>query len=155
MIVETLIRDLVNAAIEGTDEFVVHIQVNAGNRISVQMDSDSGLTIDRCVAISRAVEGALDRDEEDFELSVSSPGVGQPLQMPRQYRKNIGRKVAVITGADQRIEGELREASEESILVVSRSKKKKEVGKGRVWVETEHDLPFSEIKETKVLVSFK
>lgn len=119
------------------------------------MDSDSGLSIDRCVAISRVIEGSLDREKEDFELKVSSPGVGQPLQLERQYAKNIGRTVAIVTNEGQQVEGELKSVEEAEILISTRKKEKKEIGKGRIWVETEHRFPITDIKETKVLVSFK
>ena len=49
------------------------------------------------MSVSRNIEHNLDREKEDFELSVSSPGLDQPFVVPQQYLKNIGRKISAIT----------------------------------------------------------
>ena len=96
MIDVTRVREIAETQMEGTDLFVVEVRVSPANEIVVTVDSDTQVGIDRCVELSRSIEGALDREQEDFELTVMSAGIGQPLKMLRQYRKLIGRPVEVI-----------------------------------------------------------
>ena len=105
MITIAQITDLVQPLTVDSDLFIVSIHVNPGNAIEVLVDRDSGLSIDDCKKVSRAVEGALDREVEDFSLEVSSPGVGKPLVVKRQYFKNVGREVVIKTTEGQKIEG--------------------------------------------------
>lgn len=80
---------------EGSDRYVVNVLINNANVIELYLDSDSSVTIDDCVAVSRFIEEHLDRDAEDFELSVSSAGIDEPLLMMRQYKKYIGKELII------------------------------------------------------------
>jgi len=87
----------VREALEGRDElFCVGVKVR-GDEVEVFIDSDGRVTIDDCAALTRAVEGRFDREADDFSLTVSSAGIGQPLTVLRQYRKMVGREVEVVT----------------------------------------------------------
>jgi ribosome maturation factor RimP len=155
MITVAQITDLVQPLTVDTDLFIVSIHVNVGNAIEVLVDRDGGLSIDDCKKVSRAVEGALDREVEDFSLEVSSPGVGKPLVVKRQYFKNVGREVAVKTLDGQKIEGQLLEANEENIKVQYKEKETVPGKKTKKWVEKNIVLPYNEIKETIIKISFK
>lgn len=95
MITEEYIQNLAETAIEGTDLFVVDVLVKNNDLIMVFLDSDSAVTIDKCVEVSRFIESHLNRDEEDFELRVSSSGLDHPLTMPRQLKKYVGRNLDI------------------------------------------------------------
>ena len=99
MITVAEIEQLVQTKIAETDTlsdaFIVSISVRPGNAIEVLLDKDSGLNVEDCKKVSRHVESSLDREKEDFSLEVSSPGVGKPLVVHRQYVKNVGRTVKV------------------------------------------------------------
>ena len=97
MIDKNEVRKVVEEAISGTDLFVVDVTVSTDDRIVVTVDSPSGVDIDECVAISRAIEAAFDRDVEDYELEVGSAGVTAPFTVPEQYRMNVGNPVEVLT----------------------------------------------------------
>jgi len=155
MITEESIRSLVEEKIAKTDQFIVDLKVHSGNKIVIFLDSDTNITISDCVAVSRHIEGSLDREEHDFELSVSTAGVGQGLQNLRQYKKNIGRTIQTKLIEGKSIEGELKEVNENDFLLVSRKKERIEGRKSKEWVETEHLLQYSDIIETKVLITFK
>ena len=116
MIEKIKILELVNNALEGSGKFLVNLKVTPDNRIYVDIDGDNGVTIDDCIELSRAIEGQLDRDEEDFALDVSSAGADQPLKLTRQYRKNVGRELEVVTVDGERAEGTLEDASDEGII---------------------------------------
>ena len=124
MIEKIKILELVNAALEGTDKFLVNLKITPDNRIYIDIDGDNGVTIDDCIALSRAVESQLDRDEEDFALDVSSAGADQPLKLTRQYRKNVGRDLEVVTVDGERAEGTLEDASDEGIVLRTKGTKK-------------------------------
>ncbi|MEY4331152.1 MAG: ribosome assembly cofactor RimP [Bacteroidota bacterium] len=155
MITKETVASFIAPLLEDSDLFIVDIQVNPGNAIEVLVDKDSGLTIDDCKKVSRAVEGSLDREVEDFSLEVSSPGVGKPLLVKRQYFKNVGRNVAIKTIDGKKIEGQMTLANEEHIQVDFREKEIVPGKKTKQWVEKQVVLPYAEIKETKITISFK
>ena len=78
---------------ENESLFLIDFSITADNKIWVVLDGDDGVTVQDCIRISRAIEHNLDREEEDFSLEVASAGAASVLTMPRQYKKNIGRKL--------------------------------------------------------------
>jgi len=135
--------------------FLVDINVSPSNVIQVYVDSYDGLTIDKCVQISRTIEQDLDRDTEDFELQVSSPGLSESFQVTEQYKKNLGREIEVVTNEGQKLEGELLKADDEEILLKIAKREKVEGHKKKQLVVKEHQFKYGEIKSAKVVVSFK
>lgn len=148
MIDKDKIIELANPAIDNTDMFIVDVRISKDNRISLVIDSDSGVKIQDCINVSRAIEGNLDREKEDFELNVMSFGVGEPLVLKRQYKKNLSREIRVIYNDSQVIEGELAEVNDDYIIVRPRPKKKKDK------IE-DINIAYQNIKEAKIIVSFK
>ncbi len=153
MITEKQIEKLVAENLEGSDRFLVALKVSSTNVIQVFIDADSAVTIDHCVALSRHIESHLDRETDDFELKVMSAGADRPFSMLRQYKKNIGNSVEVLTGDDKKIRGVLLEADDEAIKIqeektITRGKSKK-----TVLGET-LTLPMPEVTQTKVVITF-
>lgn len=155
MISKDRVKELVEERIEGTDIFIVELNVYEGNKIKVLLDADSGLAIQSCVSVSRNIEHNLDREEEDFELSVSSPGLDNPLKVVRQYKKNVGRSLKVKTLDETKFEGVLETADEEKIIILERRKERIEGRKKKEWIEERHEIMYDNIKEAKVVISFK
>ena len=91
--------------LDGTPGFLVDVSVAAGNVIRISLDNDNNTSIENCMALSRHIEGSLDREEEDFSLDVGSPGLDQPLKALRQYKKFIGKQVIVLPKVGKKIEG--------------------------------------------------
>ncbi len=135
--------------------FIVDIRVSGANVIHVEIDSFEGLTIVQCVEVSRYIESHLDREQEDFELQVSSPGIDQLFRVKEQYRKNIGRELDVIAGENQEIRGKLVEADEKGILLEVTQKEKKEGERKKQEVTRMVPLAYDEIRKAKVVISFK
>jgi ribosome maturation factor RimP len=148
MITESIVKQLVEEKIEGTEMFLVSAQVLPTNRIRVYVDAVDGLPVKACVNISRHIEGSLDREQEDFELEVSSPGLSEPFQHPLQYQKNVGRGIKVLTNDGDRAKGKLVKFENNTITVQPEPKKKKEQAEPIT-------IPLSEIKEAKTVISFK
>ena len=155
MITKEQITQLIEPEIVGTDIFLVDVKVGEGNKIHVIADADGGLSIDKCVKVSRAVEFNLDREVEDFELQVTSPGLSNPLQVTRQYIKNVGRGLKVRTADGEEFDGELTQADEQGIVLEKEVKRKIEGTKKKEKVKEQYKLNYDQIKEAKVMISFK
>ena len=103
--------------------------------------------------ISRAVEHELDREEFDFSLEVSSAGANSPLELQRQYGKNLGRMLEVRT-AETEVKGTLENVGDDQITLSWKAREPKPVGKGKHTVRKEAVISFSEIEQAKVILKF-
>mgnify|MGYP000382865413 CR=1 FL=1 len=148
------VKELLEEALKEDESlFLIDFSVAADNSIKIVLDGDKGITLKDCMRISRAIEHNLDRDEADFSLEVTSAGAASPLLMPRQYKKNIGRKLKVKTSKDS-FEGNLTETDEKGIVLEWKAREPKPIGKGKVTVRKKQEIDFSEIKEAKVVLKF-
>jgi ribosome maturation factor RimP len=141
MVEKQKIQELVEEFVSGTGLFLVSVKVSNANRIIVLADKNEGITIDECATIHRHIENGLDRDKEDFELQVSSPGLDMPFVVMEQYYKNEGRKVEVTDNEGSKFIGNL-----------------KNVTGGGFELETKLKLlsfNFEQIKSTKVILIIK
>lgn len=138
---------------EGTN-FIVDISVKPGNKIVVLLDNDKGVSISDCVAMSRHIEFSLDREEADFELNVMSPGLTEPLKILRQYQKYLEKEVDVVTIDRKKITGKLLSVNDEGVKLETKTKEKVEGKKGKQVIINNINLTFSQIKETKIVISF-
>ena len=134
------------------DIFLVSIKIKPINNIKIYLDADSGLGIEKCIKINRALYRIMEEmgmyPDGDFSLEVSSPGVDEPLKLLRQYKKNIGRTVEVTLNDDTKKEGTLSAVNEEAITITYTE------GKGKKAVIVQADISFTDIKQTKVQVKF-
>jgi len=151
MISKKIVLELIEERIEDTDIFIVDVDISTGNKISITLDADDGLSIEKCMSVSRNVEHNLDREEEDFSLEVTSFGLSNPFVMPRQYQKYIGKKVEVITHEMKKYQGILL-AFDENGLDLELELTKKQI---KAKVEPKVNISFDNIKETKAAISFK
>ncbi|MFD2100797.1 ribosome assembly cofactor RimP [Flagellimonas iocasae] len=148
------VKSLLDKALEEHPSlFLIDFTVGGDNNIRVILDGDSGVNLQDCMDISRAIEHNLDREEEDFSLEVTSAGATSPLVLPRQYNKNIGRKLKVRTVSEE-LEGTLVKTSENSITLEWKAREPKPVGKGKVSVQKKQEIAFSDIQQAKVILKF-
>lgn len=154
MIDKKQIEDIVAGKIEGTDLFLVEVKIDTQNNITVVLDSPEGISIDACVVMSQYIESQLDREQEDFALEVSSPGVGQPLKVLQQYTKILNGTIEILLNNGLKINGILRDANQEGILVEYEAKEKPEGAKRPVKVIKTEPYAFSEIKSVKETIIF-
>ena len=153
MITKEQIIQLANEALENTDRFVVDITVSKSNVIFVYIDADSSVTIDHCVELSRFIEGRLDREVEDYELSVSSAGIDYPLLKHRQLNKYIGKELEILHNDGVKKIYKLLSFNEEKIEL--QEAVIKVLGKLRKTKYTETvELSFTDIKEIKPYINF-
>ncbi|MDG1292243.1 MAG: ribosome assembly cofactor RimP [Flavobacteriaceae bacterium] len=149
------VEDLLTLALEEySNIFLVELKISADKSIRVTLDGDEEVNVKDCINISRAIEGELDREEEDFSLEVASAGIGSPLKFPRQYFKNMGRKLEVVSKEGLKYEGALTKVSEDYIELEWKQREPKPIGKGKVTVTKNKTLLFDEISQTKVMIKF-
>ncbi|TAH40380.1 MAG: hypothetical protein EYC69_11250 [Bacteroidetes bacterium] len=147
------IVDLVSSKLEGTENFLVEVKVSP-SKIIVSLDNPKGMKLDDCVSINRFLQQELENTDVfvKHELEVGSPGMEEPLKVLKQFHKRIGQKVSVLTFDGLKRTGTLLGADEKLLMleeeVSVKTGKKKEIQKSRV------EIPFDQIKETKVNFSF-
>ncbi len=137
---------------ESGNDFLVDLKINIGNKIVVLLDSEDGINIAKCAQVNRILYKHIEETgffpDGNFSIEVSSPGVEEPLKLQRQYRKNIGREVEVLTGESAITTGKLLDATADFITILVTQ------GKGKKAIETQEKIPFENIKRTTVLVKF-
>ncbi len=144
---------LVEELLEKPSIFLIDLTITDSFKIIVTLDGDNGVALQDCIDVSRAIENNLDREEQDFSLEVASVGVGSPLKMVRQYKKNVGRTL-IVKLATETIEAELVEANDNFIILSWKAREPKKIGKGKETVQKRQEIPYSEIKEAIVTVTF-
>lgn len=148
------VKQLIDEAIaENPSLFLIDWKITPDDKIIILADGDEGLSVEEIVRISRHVEHNLDREECDFALEVSSPGVGSNLTMPRQFTKNVGR-ILEATLDDKVMEGEIVEADEEGVTIFWEAREPKPIGKGKITVEHEEKINYADIKKAIIKVTF-
>lgn len=134
------------------DIFLVDLRIKPTNNIKIFLDADSGLGIEKCIRINRALYKVIEEQaiypDGDFSLEVSSPGVDEPLKIHRQYLKNVGREVEITLNDATVKTGTLESVNEIGIHI------KYTEGKNKKAVTHEIDIPFADISKTKVLIKF-
>ena len=153
MIDKVRIAELVNETIT-EDQFLVDVTISSANDIHIIIDSDTGISINQIVEISRYVESKLDREAEDFELSVYSAGLTEPFRLIRQYKKNKDRQIEVLLTNGQKLNGLLIGVEDQGIDLEITTKEKPEGSKKKELLTRVHHLEYSEIKEAKQLLKF-
>ncbi|MDG2138817.1 MAG: ribosome assembly cofactor RimP [Flavobacteriales bacterium] len=147
-------EDIRKVALEKAVElngYIVDITVSNTNVITIYFDRDSGVHVDDCLAISRHIHDNFDRDDEDYELTVCSPGLTNPLKIKEQYLKHQGQEVVVKKRDGKKISGLLKEYNDNITLEVL----KKDKGNNKQYTLNDVMIPFEEIKETKLKINFK
>lgn len=157
MIDKNQISSIVEQQLEGTDGFLVDVRVSPTNVVTVEIDSMSGVDIDTCARITREIEQQVDREIEDYELEVGSAGLTSPFKVIKQYEKNVGNEIEVLTVDGRKLSGVLQSIDPETESFVMTVKEKvKEPGKKRpVIVDTPVELKIAETKTVKYLINFK
>ena len=148
-------ESIVRQRLEETDIFLVEVQFKPGNKVQVYIDKPDGITIDECVSLSRHVTSVLDKDAEDYDLEVSSPGLDMGFRVEEQYTKYLGKEVKVVMLDGSEYKGILKDYDAGGIdLEYEKTVKEEGKKKKRVIKDTIH-LDFEQIKTTKAVVSFK
>ena len=158
MIAKSKVQELAEARIEelGKPLYIVDITISSANHIIVELDNEvESVSIEDCVSVSRNIEHNLDREEQDFQLEVSSAGLDKPLRNYKQYKKNVGRELKVKLVESGKVEGILIQADHEKITLETERRERVEGKKKKIKVIENIVLPYDKIGEAKVVISFK
>lgn len=148
------IKTIAASLLGNSDLFLVSATVSGDNKIEILIDSPTGVNITTCMEISRQLEKQLDRDAEDFELTVASAGIGYPFLVEGQYRKNIGNTVEVRLKEAGTLNGVLKAYDGDRIVIECEEKKSVEGKKKKETVKTEKTICLSDIRQIKDVVTF-
>lgn len=158
MIAKSLVEKLAQERIDELNKgiFIVEILISNSSVINVEIDKIDGyVSIEDCISVSRNIEHNLDREAQDFELHVSSAGLDKPLRVKQQFEKNYGKDVEIILKSGKKKTGILKEYSTESLTLTTQRQEKVEGKKKKETIIEDESIPMSDIKETKIVISFK
>lgn len=150
MIDKDLIRQTIEKRLASTDCFLVSLSISGDNQIMVEIDSETSVDLDFCVELTRYIEQHFDRDAEDYSLEIGSYSITKPFVDRRQYRKNIGRKVEVLTEESRKIRGTLVAVDNDGFTLEIEEKELVEGQKRKKLVKKEITLLYSSVKQTKL-----
>ncbi len=132
---------------------VIDIKCSATNTIEITLDAIEGVSLDKCIELNKHIESNFDREEEDYELTVSSASISEPFKHLVQFQKNIGREIEVLNTESRKITGILEEVTEEGFTIAYTMKVLEEGKKRKVEKEFKDTFKYSEAK--KVCLVFK
>jgi ribosome maturation factor RimP len=150
MVSKDIVIQLIKEKLENTDGFLVDVKISADNSIIVEIDSDTSVDLDFCVELSKYLENKLDREKEDFSLEVGSYGISKSFVLPRQYSKNLGKEVEVLTKEGKKLFGTLSEVCPDYFAVETEKKIIPEGKKKKVSVTEEIKFGYNDIKYCKL-----
>jgi ribosome maturation factor rimP len=150
MIDKDLIRQTIEEKLASTDCFLVSLSISGDNQIMVEIDSETSVDLDFCVELTRYIEQHFDRDAEDYSLEIGSYSITKPFVDRRQYRKNIGRKVEVLTEESRKIRGTLVAVDNDGFTLEIEEKELVEGQKRKKLVKKEITLLYNSVKQTKL-----
>lgn len=154
MIDKGKLKAFIEGELASGENYLVDIEISQDNRIVVEIDNDHGVDIEDCISLTRSIEAAFDRDEEDYELEVGSTGLTSPFKTLRQYHKYLGNKVDVLTKGGKKLHGVLKSADEEGFVVGVDEKVKREGDKRPHLEEVDYRLGYDEVKSTVYAIEF-
>ena len=155
MILKQTVNQILDDFLKETGYYLVDLNIANDNRILIEIDSFEGVSIDFCVELNRFIESQLDREVEDYELEVSSAGLTEPFKVLKQYEKNIGNEVEVLTKTGKKLTGVLTNATENDFELEIEKIEKPEGSKRKTIVSEVLTFKYEEIKHTKYIIRFK
>lgn len=150
MIGKETIKGIADEYLKDSDIFLVAIKISSANRITVLADSKGGITIDECASLHRYIESKLDRNAEDYELQVSSPGLDSPFVVTDQFHKNEGKKIEVTDAEGSKYTGILRNVTDGGFELETEVRTK-----GKAKEMKDISFNFENVKSARVILIIK
>lgn len=150
------LKKFVETRLEGTSYYLIEVREESGDRFVVEIDSDEGVDIDFCTDLAQAIDAEFPREEDsdDYELEVGSAGLTSPFKVLRQYQKNIGQDIEVLTRDGRKMHGVLRAADPDKFTLEYTVKEKPEGSKRPVEVSKREDFPYDAVRSVQVDLKF-
>lgn len=156
MIAKDFILDKIDKHIseQSKDIYLVDLSIDKNNRISIELASKEGVSIDDCISLSKFIELSLDREIEDFELEVASAGISNPFKILRQYQDAIGQEIELLVKGGIKHKAILLDANESFVEIEIEKKIKLEGKKKKETVKETIKVVMSDILQAKRVISF-
>lgn len=154
MIDKEKLQEYVESVLTDTDCYLTDLKVSRNNDIVVEIDSGGTIDIDFCSALTRRIEEAFPRDDEDYTLEVGSAGITSPFKVRRQWEKNIGNDIEVLTTNGKKLFGRLDSLTEDSFILETEQKVKREGMKRPAIERLQLEIPFSDVKRASYDLKF-
>lgn len=148
------LQQFVESKLDDYGYFLVELSVGKDNDIVVSVDSEDYVDIDHCIELTRAIEEEFPRDEEDYSLEVGSCGITTPLKVRRQFEKNVGSEVSVITTDGCKLKGVLDAVTDTGFVLCYEEKVKKEGVKRPVIETRSEEISFGDAREVVPEIDF-
>jgi ribosome maturation factor RimP len=138
------VREAIEPGLAAAGFDVEDVAVRAAGRrqlVQVVVDRDGGISLDDVADAAKVVSAALDEADPfqgAYVLEVTSPGVDRPLTLPRHWRRNVGRLVAVRRHDGTSVNGRLTAADDDGATIDGVSLPYADVAKATVEVEFSH-----------------
>lgn len=146
------VKKIVEPILAAGGLFLADLKISRDNVIEVYVDSMTGVDIQTCIDLSKEIEKHLDRDAEDFELTVASAGIGYPFKVEQQYAKNVGKPVEAKLKDGRKIEGVLKAFDAETVTIEREGRQVVPGSKKKQTVQIEERIRREELKEIKDVV---
>ena len=154
MVIKENIGQVINDFLETrTDLFLINFKIDEKFKVIINLDGDQGVNLQDCIDLSKAIDAKVDREEQDFSMEVASVGATSALRFPRQFVKNIGRRLSVKVN-DDIFEGDLTAATNDDFTLEWKAREPKKIGKGKETVEKKQVFAYNEVSEAKVIIIF-
>lgn len=154
MIDKTKLQTFIESRLADSDCYLTYLNITPSNEITVEVDSDTAVDLDFCIALNRAIEDAFPTDEEDYELEVGSACLTSPLRMPRQYQKHIGDEMEVLAPDGKKYVGILESADNDNFSIRVARKVKYEGEKRPVMEESVLTFPYQDVRKVTYVLKF-
>jgi len=150
MIEKETIKRIVEEYKKDSDIFIVAVKISSANRITLLVDTQEGITIDECASLHRFIESKLDRNAEDYELQISSPGLDMPFVVLEQYYKNEGKKIEITDDEGSKYTGTLKNVTNGGFELVTEVKTK-----GKTREQKDISFNFDRVKSARIILVIK
>ncbi|OFX88177.1 MAG: ribosome assembly cofactor RimP [Bacteroidetes bacterium GWF2_33_16] len=155
MITKDDIIGIIQELVTQKDAYIVDVKIGASNQITIELDGAKGISIDDCVEVSKLIDSKLNRDEEDYELEVSSAGLSSAFKVIQQYYKNIGQEIEILVKNGKKLTGILKSVNENGFILEITKLERVEGEKKKQKIVEEIQLLFTDVKSTKLVIHFK
>ncbi|MBT3208757.1 MAG: ribosome assembly cofactor RimP [Bacteroidetes bacterium] len=149
------LKKIVEEEIAKKEIFLVSADISSDSSITVKVDSMAGVSIKECVELSRFIENNFDREDNDYQLQVTSPGLDQPFHVLEQYKKNIGKEIEILLSDGKKLNGALISATDIEIEIVEEKRIKLEGKKRKELVKEQKTIKYKDMKSAKLKIMFK
>lgn len=155
MIDKVAVNQVVVEYLQDSELYLVDLKITQDNRVQIEIDAFKGVSLDDCIGLNRFIESKIDREIEDYELEVSSAGLTEPFKVLKQYEKNLGKEVEVLTTEGKKMTGVISQVAEDQFGLTIEKSMKQEGAKRKTTVKEELLLSYKNIKTTKLIIRFK